>query len=358
MNSRTNSNRDEWFAYEAAEWIDRLEHGGDDDEKAFLKYLAESPRNVQEALLASAWDRELSGLLDRDRKIDVHALIAACGNVVPMPGANPSTENRRTRPRWQWPALAASVAGAAVTLFLIAPSLMQWWAPSEFKTSIGEQRAIEFADGSVIALNTQSGVRVKFSDEAREVYLHQGQAMFTVAKDRSRPFRVHAGDAVVEAIGTKFDVRRFADRVSVAVIEGRVQVASDSSLPASDTQLAQLAERTSLAAGQAVNVAKNGVVTPPAPIDPTEVSAWQQRRLVFRNNTLAEIAEEFSRYNRTPQIRIEGEELRARRLPVAVFDADDPESLITYLASEGSIEVDRGSDSITIRQRQSVGFRD
>jgi transmembrane sensor len=41
----------------------------------------------------------------------------------------------------------------------------------------------------------------------RELYLRKGEAHFEVARDRSRPFLVHAGDAVVRAVGTEFEVR-------------------------------------------------------------------------------------------------------------------------------------------------------
>jgi transmembrane sensor len=60
------------------------------------------------------------------------------------------------------------------------------------------------------------------------------------------------------------------------------------------------------------------------------VTAWRRRRLVFRKDTLAYIAAEFNRYNRTPKIRVEGETLRLRRFN-GVFDADNPLPLLQFL---------------------------
>lgn len=77
---------------------------------------------------------------------------------------------------------------------------------------------------------------------------------------------------------------------------------------------------------------------------------WQQRRLIFRGSPLEEVVSEYNRYNRTLQIRLEGERLRTRKFS-GTYDADDPESLLVALSSEGRIEVDRQGNTITIRPR-------
>ncbi len=59
----------------------------------------------------------------------------------------------------------------------------------------------------------------------RQIFLRKGEAHFQVAHDRTRPFLVHAGDAVVRAVGTEFEVRLRNDQhVDVVVNEGRVEV--------------------------------------------------------------------------------------------------------------------------------------
>jgi transmembrane sensor len=92
---------------------------------------------------------------------------------------------------------------------------------------------------------------------------------------------------------------------------------------------------------------------PRASISSQEASAWQQRRLVFRKHTLAEIAAEFNRYNRSPQIRVEGDALRERRFS-GVFDADDPETLLQYLKADSRFTFDRTGDELIIRMRSSL----
>jgi hypothetical protein len=67
-------------------------------------------------------------------------------------------------------------------------------------------------------------------------------------------------------------------------------------------------------------------------------------------NPTVYIAVEFNRYNREPQIRIEGEALQARQFN-GVFDADDPESLVRFLESSDGIAVDRSGGEIVIHAR-------
>src|SRR3546814_2068180 len=53
-----------------------------------------------------------------------------------------------------------------------------------------------------------------------DIEFRQGRAMFDVAHDASRPFVVDAGLGTVTALGTRFQVQRNEDRVSVTLLEG------------------------------------------------------------------------------------------------------------------------------------------
>lgn len=367
------------LADQAAEWLFRLEAASPEERRAFVRWLKSSKDAPDEVLLAKSTDILLRQLL-RDRPIDLADFSLDTNNVTPLPvtqdsatsspvcspqleeGPFPSSSEislaigdrirpRRRRRAW-FAGLGVSIAAAIALLVIQPPFVGQWLHPDVYRTSIGEQRAVELTDGSAISINAKSSIRVKFSEHARDVYLNAGQAMFTVAKDAERPFRVHVGETVVQAVGTKFDVRRGADRINVAVVEGTVQITTDA---ASRTQssLATLIAATRVTAGEGVSVADAGRITAPTPINVADVSAWQQRRLVFADNTLAEIAEEFGRFNRTPHLRIEGQALRARRFS-GVFDADAPEALLAYLADDDTIAFDRQGDEIVIMPRPII----
>lgn len=362
---RRNVNREAavLIAERADEWVERLKHSHDPNDRVeFLAWLKKSPLHVREVLCATTWDKLLEHTLDPNRALDVEALMRQTGsNVVPLGNsisrdtaavavelAEPRSMQSK---RIGWSSLARIAAAACLALAL-ALGWLQLTGRSEpqqqFGTTIGEQRSVGLSDGSIVHMNTQSRVRIAFSAAARDVYLLEGQAIFKVKHDAARPFRVHVGSAAVQAIGTQFDVRRLKDRTHVAVIEGVVQIISDTGGDLDPETLAKLPESTKVPAGESVVIIADGKLTPHATISPQDASAWQQRRLVFHKHTLAEIAAEFNRYNRTPQIRVEGDTLRARRFSM-VLDADDPQSLLDYLSTNKQITVDRTGHELVIR---------
>ena len=59
-------------------------------------------------------------------------------------------------------------------------------------------------------VNSASRLRVAFTRDRRDIDLAQGEAWFEVARNRNRPFTVHAGPVRVQAVGTAFDVRKLS----------------------------------------------------------------------------------------------------------------------------------------------------
>jgi transmembrane sensor len=242
--------------------------------------------------------------------------------------ALPSVPARRRLPLWG--------AVAAVLVCVIGGG--SWWWLTEanaYVTKVGEQRSTKLADGSFIYLNTDSKVEVNFSDKARSVRLVRGEAMFVVEHDSSRPFTVTAGETSVRALGTQFNVRRRSNGADVAVVEGTVQVTA-------------LDEPQQLAAGEETQVVK-GRIAPKASRPVAEAVAWRQRRLVFHDAKLADVADEFNRYNRT-KIRIEGDAARDIQLS-GIFDADRPQALMLYAAKNAEFSVEPEGNDWVIRGR-------
>jgi ferric-dicitrate binding protein FerR (iron transport regulator) len=128
-----------------------------------------------------------------------------------------------TRLRWHW-----STACVVTTLFLgLTPLLLAWIGPrsGEYSTDMGEHRSIALTDGSTVVMTAQSHMRVRFSARGRDIELLQGEALFSVAPDGKRPFRVHAGQTILETVGTGFSVVNLADGgTRVGVTRGQVQV--------------------------------------------------------------------------------------------------------------------------------------
>jgi transmembrane sensor len=265
---------------------------------------------------------------------------------------------RRWKPKWV--AVAASALLALIGGWLIWGFGASDWRT--FTTATGEQRAFELEDGSVINLNTHSRVAIRFGHEARDVRLLDGEALFNVHHDSARPFRVHTQDALVQAVGTQFNVYKRAQDTVVSVIAGRVSVAAepdahlDSPVPSGLRPTARPNAATlgresvqSVGPSEEAQISRAGNVSVRSLPNVAEAVAWRDRRLIFRQQTLEHIVEEFNRYSRR-QIRLKGADVE-NRVYTGVFDVDDTESLGQVLAHDEDLIVDQSDAGIVIRHR-------
>jgi transmembrane sensor len=353
---------------EASAWFVAC-RAGDLDEAArreFDKWLRKSPEHVSAYLeLAAIWNEGSS--LDPTRRWDADTLIAESRkdpeNVVPLPASSavpelekavppnnavPFIEPRRTIPRRRF-ALAAATAGIAVT-----GGFWVWLALSSdtYSTAIGEQRSIELGDGSTVSMNSKSRVRIRYSQTERGVDLLEGQALFHVAKDKTRPFIVKADGTRVRAVGTQFDVYEKHDGTTVTVLEGQVAVLapvraetqSPGAVPANPDGAAPVVTIL-VAAGEQVTVTpKRAQKTEHANI--SAATAWTQRQTVFESATLSEVAEEFNRYNER-QLIIDDADLLTFHIS-GVFSSTDPESLIRFLRARPGVKVTEDGSKIRV----------
>jgi transmembrane sensor len=326
-------------AERAAEWLIAL----DEDpasQQPLAEWVGQSARHIEEFLFVSAVRQEFRGWLRR-HPVDVETILAcaqrdASTNIVPLAVADcpPPPPGKRRFPRW-------GLAAACVALVL---TLAAWGIAAhqgrEFSTGVGEQRSLGLPDGSVMHMNALSRVKVDFSAAARQVELLEGEALFRVASDPGRPFQVRAGNAVIQAIGTQFNVHRRQRDTTVSVIEGSVRISRSDSAPAPGAG--------ALVSGQQAQVMGDGSVAATAAVDVALISAWRQRRLVFVEERLADVAIEFNRYNPAPHIEVQGA-AAGDTLLSGVFDADDPKSLLLFVKDLVGVSVERTGNRITIR---------
>lgn len=366
--------QDDAIAYEATVWASVLPTATPQERAEFVAWLKASRKHaVQYLNVLAVYDHYLGRGLPED--LDINALLdeaasAPTSVVVPFPGSDrPARDDQESH------AANASVLGvldtsespartqrystrrrlaliAAVFLGVFGFGFAGLWMASDdwrdYTTAPGEVRSIRLNDGSVIHLNTSSKIAVHLAAARREIRLLAGEALFTVARDPTRPFRVQAGTTLIQAIGTQFNVQRAAQGTTVAVIEGRVQIVSENARPAQHPASPTTAPvAPQFTAGEGARISTDGQITRLAEIDSGAVTAWRQRQLVFRGDTLAIVAEQFNRYNAT-QVRLESERLKARRVH-GVFDADAPESFLRVLSQMGDVAIERRGGEIILR---------
>jgi transmembrane sensor len=215
-----------------------------------------------------------------------------------------------------------------------------------YTTQVGEQRSIALPDGSLIELNARSSVRVRFTSNERAVELLEGQALFRVAKDPARPFIVTSDGTRVRAVGTEFDVYRKNTSTTVTVLEGRVTVARAGEEGRSlSTVQASTPGAIIVSSGEQVTVTA-AAIPRPTRVNLAAATAWTQRRLVFDASTLADVVEEFNRYNAH---RLVVRDATLESFPIsASFSSTDPASLVRFLQAQPGISVVEMDDETQI----------
>ncbi|MDB5091834.1 MAG: hypothetical protein JWR09_5828 [Mucilaginibacter sp.] len=300
----------------AAGWLAREDRGLTAEERDALDFwLSQSSLNkVAYLRLKAAWQRA-------DR-------LAALKSPMPMSRVRWWSSRPRT-----WAAIAASLAlllGGGVYFARRAPS------EQNYVTAIGRMQAVRLADGTQVELNTNTSLRADVT--GRTVRLDKGEAYFDVVHDAQRPFTVYAGNRRITDIGTKFSVFRNGDDVRVTVREGRVRVEilDDAGAPV----VAQAGHVVVTKGGETLVLAKPDR-------DIADDLSWRGGMLVFDQQTLAEAAEQFNRYN-ARQIFVEGP---ARKIRIGgSFKAGNVDVFVLLLHRGFGLSVnDQGSRIVVSR---------
>jgi transmembrane sensor len=336
----------------AAEWLVRLQ-GAElslEETLAWQAWLAESPDNAH----AFARMEEVSQAL----------------RAVPVPRALPATQVARDRydasvPLKDWvahrtsarqsvlpaPRRILSVLAVAASVAIAAVTLALWTSvtPNSYSTAIGEHRTVALSDGSTIALGADTQIDVRLSKDVRAIELIRGEALFKVAKDAARPFKVRAGEATVTAVGTAFNIERDSDRAVVSVTEGRVVVEPVVHfLPVAVLHGFEPKQRSvRLQAGQQTTAGKAGIEEPTKMDD--SVAGWQTGRLAFRLQPLRYVLEDVNRYAAKPIVLDRVDE--GALIITGTVERENIAGWVRSLERAFNLEATEETDQIVLRAR-------
>jgi len=251
------------------------------------------------------------------------------------------------------PAMAASkwnrrrlvlTAASIATVGFVASQIWKSEREQIFSTDIGQLREVLLADGSVITLNTNSKVAVRYTAEMRNIHLLQGEALFDVAKDKARPFVVQANGTFVRAVGTSFTVSVLPQKpVQVLVREGTVEV-----------------KQKEFASSVPIRVSANAKAVAPsdAPITATAIPtakldrdiAWKDGRLAFDDETLENAVDEYALYS---DVQIVVDPAVSQKTITGVFGSNDPIGFAKGAASVLGLAVEVNGREVKIFSRSS-----
>jgi transmembrane sensor len=292
----------------------------------FVDWLRASPLHISELLWACQVQRNLAAWKGWQH---IAPLEGVPGDpVVRFLDSLPVVEQRRPWSRCRRSGVLA-LAGGVAALCLLGLLLFVWTRPTVLTTQLGERREVTLTDGSVVDLAPGSELVVRYRSHERLVALDHGEALFHVAKNPSRPFIVQAALTRVRAVGTVFNVERGDRGVSVTVVEGRVAVSQQPVSHAANSATDSGTTALSLGADEQVSISPAGRATPVRKVQSETEVGWASGQLVFENETLAEIARRFNRYNRT-QIEVLDAGLAAQRIS-GMFRASDPASFVAFV---------------------------
>jgi transmembrane sensor len=269
------SARDQAARSEAAEWHARLQS-----------------RAVSNAELESfyAWrgDPVNAGAFDEVER--VWTRLAELAGEPEVENALASLLGRNARPggvlgalrlptRWLAAVAASLVVCIGVAAFLLVDQ------PLRYRTGVGERLVVVLEDGSRVTLNTSSRLSVRLSSASRDLVLEEGQALFHVARDPDRPFRVTSRGVSVTALGTLFEVRGEGSATRVLLLEGRISVRP--SRGGSPARLVKPGD-VLLAVADRPRIGR---------MDPGVATSWINGKIDLRDVPLAQAIQEVNRYS-------------------------------------------------------------
>lgn len=287
---------------EAAGWVARLDAGSmtTDDLKEFKTWIEQNPLHAE----------ELENVTDVWDKLDV---LGEYREIIIAP-------KKSLFDRFQIPvSIAAGLLALSLALLFVSDyfqSEPETLTPQIHETEIGERKALRLSDGSNIRMNTASRLKVQYEEEARTVYLDQGEAFFDVQADTQRPFIVATPRGTITAVGTAFSVRLDESDIVVTVSEGVVKLSGGKKDETTKSNISSplVHEPAMLGAGQTASFDNklNSIET----LEPRKIIqrlAWRDGMLVFEGDTLEFVIKEVSRY--TPiKIHISDPDLKQVRI--------------------------------------------
>ncbi|MBY8821063.1 FecR family protein [Sphingomonas colocasiae] len=265
-----------------------------------------------------------------------------------LAGLNPDAVKPQHSPvvSRRWLPVAASVAlmVGAGALFVSWPGAEQ--GSSQIATAIGEQRTATMPDGSVITANVATKLAFAEKHNERTVDLGEGEAVFFVRKDKSRPFLVRTEDYEVRAVGTAFNVRNRDGQLDVAVIEGVVAIKALSG-PRRGQEIARITAGKRVSLGDATALPPTTAVVAAA-IPSEGIAEWRTRTLDYEDAPISRVVEDLNLFF-PRQVKLADPKLGDQRVTIRL-QVEDRERALGTLADILGLKITKGRDQETLSE--------
>ncbi|RXQ90982.1 FecR family protein [Ancylomarina salipaludis] len=187
---------------------------------------------------------------------------------------------------------------------------------------------VQLSDGTKVWMNSESSLRFKskFTGKQRVVDL-VGEAYFEVAKNPDQPFIVRTANTFVKVLGTKFNVKAYADEAYTytTLNEGKVKLIMD------DKQQIMAPNE------QVVFDKKNRQYTKKV-VDASIYSAWTKGQFVFKDERLEDILSSLSRWYGV-KVFYKHAQQKEERFSISVNRYDEIQPLLNHIELTGNIHL-------------------
>lgn len=260
-----------------------------------------------------------------------------------LPTEMPASEsvvssNRRYWFRWLAAASVVLVLGGVGWLF--RSSLLY----QTYQTAFGETKSVRLPDGSKVTLNANSLLRLPrfgFGTKNREVFL-KGEASFSVTHTPDHQKFVVKTNKQFEVVvlGTEFSVYARQRISKVVLSKGKVQVRY---------QQGRTQKQIVLRPGDLVTLDRENNVDKKAVSHPQNYAAWEQKRFVFEETSLQDVAY-LLQENYGLEVEIKDKEL-SERVIMGSFRAENVDQLLQSISELLDISVVRQGNRVQLSDK-------
>lgn len=254
--------------------------------------------------------------------------------------AGGATPRYRLRPALlKWSIVAAAVAILCIVLSVAYQARTERVTGQPLLTQQNKEIATTLVttleDGSIVYLagNTSLQYPKHFSPDKREVAL-QGNALFDITGNRTRPFLIETEDVQIEVLGTAFNVKSSESTpFELSVQRGEVKVTSKKS-----------GEDVYVKAGETVTLLSRKLQLSPTQ-DPLQFSSYTER-IRFKDAPLGNILRVIN--IQTPDIRLQTTPELENRMLTVTFSNNTPEVMAELICLALNLKYTQNGNVITL----------
>lgn len=189
---------------------------------------------------------------------------------------------------------------------------------------MGSRVKFNLPDGTFGYLNGGSELTYSADFLSKRQIFFKGEAWLEVKHDEKHPFEVKTENSVIRVLGTSFNLSTYPNEKYVEVVlkEGKVEFIDNKTR---DKVLLAPSERL---------ISQNGEITKQI-VDPAKYSAWTEGKLIFRSDSMAEVARRIERWYDV-KVTLIGKDIEKYKFR-ATFQDDKLEDVLKFLSMTSPI---------------------